>query len=239
MGKAYPSEIIPEIGSTLPPGRFLFAIEQMSDARPSTNNFYQIETTLRVHEPASYAHEVHFERFVIGTETDPEANDPDTWKKFPAQRYRNLMESTGVGMSGDIEQDIAQATGQLVGAIVEHRMMPATPQYPTPRVNSQVSKFFKPGEKETGIDEGKALSADGQQAVTNARPAPAVRPGARPAAAAPAAARPTPAAAPAAQSAPATATVPKAQMIRCSICNQQVPRVELTAHVQAHDSDQE
>ena len=235
MGKGYPPEVIPDVGVTLPAGRFVFSIESMDDSEKTSTGKYQIRAALRVVEPASFAHLPHFENFVVGTVADPEADDPDSWKGFAAARYRSLLEKAGVVMTGDIEQDTAVAVGQQVGAVIEQQVQAATNKDGSPnayagRVQSRVQSFFHPGERETGVDGTGPAPAKGAAAAAMAA-AKATAQAAKPAVAAPKPAVSAPK--------PATGKLPPPNSVKCSICNQMVSRNIFPAHVQAHEVEEE
>ncbi|MGH2670063.1 MAG: hypothetical protein ACRDH5_13285 [bacterium] len=213
----------------------------MSDDEETSNGKYQIKARLAVVEPESLVGNSHFEAFVIGSNDDPSADDPNTWKGLSAGRYREMLTKSGVELTGDVEQDIATAVGQTIGAHITQTIEPAVTKdgQPNPyagRVRSQVAPgaFFRPGEKEVGLDaaptdNGVAPRVAPRAIAPAAKPAaPVAKPPAAPVVKAPAAA---PRAAPVAKAAPAT----KVQMLPCPICSESVERAGFTAHVESHE----
>lgn len=234
MGKTYAPETIPEVGAQLIAGRYLFGIDSVEDDQRTGTGKYMIKASLRVIEPATMAGVPHFENFVIGTDADPEADDPECWKGYAAGRYRQMMEKAGVSMSGDVEADAQALTGQRVGGVVIQEVQAAVNRDGSAnpyagRVQARINFFFHEGERETGFDASNGPSPTPAQA--KAKPGP--KPGPKPVAAAPA---------PVAKAAPAPAAkpaAPAAQQIKCTICNQTVLRKDFAAHVQAHEGDEE
>ena len=222
MGKEYPADIIPDFGAPFPPGAALVRIESLDDSEPTSTGKYQIRAVLRGMEPADVVDQPHFERFVIGRDQDPEADDPQSWKGIAAQRYRDMLLKAGVQPTGNVEKDNAEATGQVLGIVVQNETQAATNRDGTPnayagRLQANLRTFFRQGEKAIG----------GPAPAPVAAPAVATAP--KVVAAAPKVATPAPAAAPTPQAAPKTASV------KCSICNEMVPRAAFPAHVQAHE----
>lgn len=238
-GKQYSPDVIPEVGVQLPSGRFMFKIEEMDDSERTSNGKYQIRTTLRVVEPAQFQGTPHYENFVIGSDSDPEADDPDTWKSYAAGRYKQLLKKAGVEPSGDIEGDAASATDQLVGGLVVQSIEPPIDRHGQPnayagRIRSQTQAFFRPGERETGVDattDGASASAPARPAAPRGAPTPQVP---KKLSVAP----PPQQAKPPAKPAPAAAP-PKAKTLPCPICQQPVVREQLGAHVEQHNAGEE
>lgn len=215
----YDPTIIPDLGVQLPPGNALLKIEALDDNEETSTGKYQIKATLRVLEPTEFADQPFFERFVIGTDTDPGADDPNSWRGFAAQRYRDMLLKAGVSLTGTIEGDAAVAKDQPVGVIIENEVQGATNRDGTPnryagRVQARVKSFFRPGEKSTGN-------------------------GAAPAVAQPQAKAPAPAAAQAPKPASAASAPKAAAPIKCGVCDEMVPKAEFAKHVAVHEAEEE
>ncbi len=215
MAGNYDPNVIPDLGVQLPPGNALLRIDSLDDSEATNNGKYQIKATLRVHEPVEFADMPHFERFVIGTDKDLEANDPVSWRGFAAQRYRDMLLKAGVALTGKVETDNAVATGQMVGAVIENEVQgdknrDGSPNKYAGNINARIKSFFRVGEKATGA------GAPTPAATGAAKPPAAAKPAAN-------AAKP--------QAAPG-GTVP------CGICDQQVPKAEYIAHITKHQSEE-
>lgn len=220
MGKDYPADIIPDFGAPFPPGAALVRIESLDDSEPTSTGKYQIRATLRGMEPTDVVDQPHFERYVIGRDQDPDADDPQSWKGIAAQRYRDMLLKAGIQPTGNVEKDNAEATGQVLGVVMENEVQAATNRDGTPnayagRVQSRVRTFFRQGEKAIAAAGAVVAPAPAKAAVIPKIPTTA------------ASVVPAPK--------PAVAAVPKASMVKCSICNEMVARATFPAHVQAHE----
>lgn len=171
MGKMYPTDL-PEVGGTLDAGNYLAAISKFSDDLPTKTGKYQIKVELTVQEPTDARGSKQFENFVIGTDEDPTADDPVTWKKsFAAGRYRQLFIAAGLELSGNSDTDWAKATGQIVGLVIKTEIQAKLNKDGSEnpyagREQSRVRQFFRRGEKVVGVI----------HAPTSAAPKPAPRP---------------------------------------------------------------
>lgn len=227
MSKMYDPNVIPDWTGQYPPGRAHVRIESMDDSEPTRTNKYQIRVVFRGIEPADVAEQPHFERFVIGTDDDPKADDPDSWKGFAARRYKDMLTKAGVQATGSVAKDIEVAVGQQLGIVVANEVQKdknrdGTDNPYAGRVQANIRSFFAYGEQPVG-DGGFRAPQAGQVPTAPARPAPAP-------------ARPTRAAAPT----PVTAApAPAAATVMCSICSKAVPKSMFAAHVAAHEAAEE
>lgn len=221
MGKKYDPADIPDVGISLATGRYLFSIASLDDSQATSTGKYMIKTELRVIEPSVLANQPHFHQFVIGTDTDPEADEKASWQGFAARLYRQMALKAGFELTGDIEVDRETLVGQRVGALIQQSAQAATNRDGTPnqyagRMQSQIQSFFHEGERETGVE-----SDNGARAVAK-QTAPAVKP------------QPVPAAKPAAAPAAKPAGKPATASMKCTFCNALIPRGEFAAHVGKH-----
>ena len=241
---------IPELGAQLPSGAYIGLFETFADGpdeRSSTGKYCIVET-LRVEEPVSHKGMPHYEHLYIGSEADPDANDPQTWESrdgkinVAAARYCEGMKKAGIEPTGDTEQDFLAAAGQRVGFIITQTVEPAMKDnQPNPyagRVRSQISQFFRPGEREPGVyaessvGKGKSTAAPTPKPTAPSAPAaaptaaPAPRAVAPPAKAAPAAPPALPAKAAPTPAPRVAKKLPTSDMVKCQICGMQVPRTD-------------
>lgn len=269
----YAPENIREPREILASGAYVGTFEEFDDSQATSTGKYQIQVVLAVEDPAEARGSKHFERFVIGSDSDPKADDPQTWEmrdgkqNFAAQLFCDALKKAGVSPSGDTNQDFAYAKGQRVGFIVKQSVQAAVNSDGTPnayagRIQSQVSGFFRVGEREAKVYEAQAPRPAATPATHAAPPAPprAAPPGAvgtprAPVAPAPQAPRPpqpvaapAPPVAPVAPAPPVAATaaavpaqprvpraprVPRSDVTKCQICSNLVPHSD--ALVQAWD----
>lgn len=169
----YPTDI-PEVGGNLDQGAYILAVKTASDDVPTKppGNKKQITVVYTVVEPALLKGSQHTERYVIGTESDPQALDPLTWKTPPsvyaASRFAQLLDNANVGRSGDTAKDFAALVGQHVGALIQVKVEPAKRRQRQPdgtfievdnqyvgQERAEIRKFFKPGERTPGVGDGK------------------------------------------------------------------------------------
>lgn len=225
MSKIYDPNVIPDWTGQFPPGRAHVRIESIDDVERTSTGKYQIRVTLRGLEPVDVADQPHFERFVIGTNEDPEADDPNSWKGIAARRYKDMLKKAGIEASGSVEKDTVAAVGQALGILVSNEEQRANNRDGSPnpyagRIQASIRSFFIYGEQPVGDGGYRGVPPAAAPAVPTpaAKPAPAARTRA-------VAAQPQPAA--------------PVQTVACSICGQPVPRVQFAAHVAAHEAANE
>lgn len=227
MPKNYDQNSIPDLGAQLPIGPALVRIESLEDDEVTTTGKYQVVGIFRVLEPTEMADQPVYERFVIGTDKDPAADDPLSWRGFAAQRYRDMLLKAGVAPTGNTGKDNAEAAGQVLGIEVAHEVQrdmnrDGTPNKYAGNVQSRIKSFFRQGEKAVGSG---AVHAPVIPAVAVPKPAAAAVAGV-----------PKPVA-PAAKPVATPAKPP--EMVKCSICNGMVIRTQFAAHVAEHEAAQE
>ena len=260
MGRQYDPSVIPDTGSFFPDAAYELEIEELAEELSSTNKAMTVGV-LRSVGPELVG-VPHFENFVLGSDADPNADDPNTLVASPGARALvRLLKKAGVELSNDLDDDCARSIGQHVIGVFTSYMEPnekkGVPNQYAGQMRNRV-QFFALGERELGATEAPAPAAPARRAAPvaarAAAPAPAPvrgRPAApapaRPAAPAPARAAapgraaapaPRPAAAPAAR---AAAAPKKEQMLACQLCPpgaNQVPRSEFAAHVAAHEAEE-
>lgn len=226
--QSWPVDIIPNATrfTALPPGTYLAAIESISDDDATKTEKYMLKVTLRVTEPVAQQHLPHFENFVIGTDQDSNADDPNSWTGTAAVRFKEMIEKAGVTTTGDLPADCMAAQGQVVGMVINNEVQSAQNRDGSPnayagRVSARVRDWFRPGERKTQV----APQAAPQAPALTGPNGPQQR-----------------AAAATAKGATATATVaqPKVQdTVKCSFCSKQVAKHLFQAHVQSHENEPE
>lgn len=171
----------------------------------------------------------HFENFVIGTQDDPNADDPQTWANSVGARIlKRALRAAQVPLEDDLDAVLMTAAGQHVVIAVSVETETEGPY--AGRQRNRISGWYSPGEREPALD-GDTPTAPARTATkpTSSTPAPepvnkVVRPPAR--------------------SAPKSAPKPAvkaavASTIECALCQppQQVPRAQYATHVQQHDEE--
>jgi hypothetical protein len=139
----------------------------------------QIDVT----EPADYASFRQFERFYLGTEDDPKAKQPATWKRYPAQRIKQLFNAAQVppapGENG-LEVMAASFSGSLFGFDCLYYLDDGKndPQYKgQPR--NKINAFWRVGEKQPAVD-ARSMRQPGVPRTAGPVTAPPLQPAAVP-----------------------------------------------------------
>lgn len=116
---------------------------------------------LGILKPKELAGRSHFERFYIGTEADPNAEDPETWKGFGVQRLKSFITAT-LGEKPKGKADPAKVFASLAGGkvgitfntrVVQDKKADGTPN-PRAGTIDQTTEPFAAGDKEYGLITG-------------------------------------------------------------------------------------
>lgn len=124
MGKQWPSEEVPESGFfTYPDGPLTVKVKSQEDAETRTGK-YTIKVETRVVEPKQFRNQPFNFQFVIGSDSDPEADEPDTWTQPPscysASRYKSFLKACGVPNVGDTDEEAQNTPGSTIVIDVGH-----------------------------------------------------------------------------------------------------------------------
>ncbi len=137
-----------------------------------------------------------FEQFTIGNDTDPDANELNTWKKsFGARLLKQMINASQIPERADMDKICANfADHQFIGN-VSYSLDQSEEYKGTPR--NRMTSYYKVGEREVGIDpksyaEYKGGGVAGVVAPTVAAPPAAPVPVGVPTPGAPAVAAPLP-----------------------------------------------
>lgn len=202
--------------AAVPSGRYLVVVESFEQEMSTTGKLmYTVQQ--RIQAPAAYKGMVLFERFVVGSAEDPEANDPQTWlspRNVAVKRMKALFKGAALNTSQSITAMSRAILQKKVVAVVSIEVEPALDKKTgdankwAGQQRNRVDGYYKPGEAD--LVAGPALTGV-------APPTPVA----------------TSAAAPAA--APAKVAKPRAEpKLECAVCDQLVPRSQYEAHEQAH-----
>ena len=108
MGARPPWGEIPDT-NIVPAGAYEIAVKELADTMSKASDTERAKlmyvAQLKIQSPKEYKGLMITDRFTIGTNDDPEGQDPETWKSsFAARRYRELAVSTplriGEGRAG-------------------------------------------------------------------------------------------------------------------------------------------
>lgn len=213
----------------VPAGAYEFAVKElaevMSKATETTKAKLMYVAQLKITEPKGYKNLVLFDRFTVGTEDDPEAKDPETWKgSIAARRLKSFVKALNVPLGDDMDDTMEAVEAQKGIAMV-----------------TLEGKRLDPKSGRT-FNESNAISAYyalGTPNVTIGTAAPAAP---APAAPAPKAKKAMPPAdEPEVVTAPAkTKGKAKGEVTTCPICgDDNVPRLGFIAHVAQHSGEDE
>ena len=241
--------------SVFPGGAFELEIEELNEeASDSGKAMYR--AVLRSQGP-SLVGVPHFENYVLGSDEDPNADDPATMAaSMGARNLKRLLKKAGVEMSSDLDDDCARAIGQHVIGVFTQFTEPdlrrdGTQNQYAGQIRNRV-QVFALGERELGEQPGVAPVAPAPRqprapAAVQPRPAHRAAAPAPRAAAPPARPAPAPATRPAAPPPPrAAAPAPRAaapraaasRQLKCTVCQEMVSQDEFGAHIAAHEAEE-
>ncbi len=182
MGRQWPGPEIPTGGTLLPKDIYDLTIESIEETRANAGTL-MYKGTFRVVEPAAFAGSPYWENFNIGSADDPNAEDPETWKRsIGAQILGRVIDAALVPRSNDVDTDIAAATGQRILASIEQEIETKEGPYKG-RVRNKVVRWYKRGEAAVGSAGAPAAAprATTPKPATPAAPKAAPKPVAPPA----------------------------------------------------------
>lgn len=235
MGKVVDWEGIPD-SAVVDDGIYLLVVESLEEM-VSQSGKLMYHLTARIEEPTDFSGLFQNEYFCVGTDDDPGADDPETWRKsISARVLKRFIKAAQIPMEGDMDVICASAEGSkfLARIIQVVDSGKKNPEYKGNITNS-LKGFFTVGEREVGLDGGGDAPSPPPPVATKpaARTAPAKRASAKVAATKPA---PKPAASVVSKLKPAAAK--KTTTIACGICQEQVPRADFAAHVGQHEDEE-
>ena len=242
MGRKWAPETIPTT-KQLPIGRFLFNIddieERMSQARDGKKPKLGYAIQLTVEEPASFAGRKHSEYFNIGTEQDPNGDDPKTWSKsFGAIDLNLFLRAGKAKITTDIDQSIASAINNKVIGNVVHKPRRDDKN----EMDARVNKWFRVGDVEPWVDEGEGEEVAPAPKLPPVKSRPVEEDDDEEEAPKPKKAR-VPDEAPSGDPNKTVGNLKpskvKPQMRACPTCKEEVPRSEFLEHVEACEGDDE
>ena len=231
MGKIAPWDEIPE-SAVVPTDAYLASIESMAEELSQSSGKLMYSTAFKIMEPTAHAGLNLFERFVIGSDEDPEAEDPETWKKsVGARRLKRCLKAAQIPLDQNMDQVMALAIDQVVILMVQ--------EYKEPDVDRAGNPSEYAGQPRNKINAFHPIGTidPGTKAVDTVAPAPGPAKAKPPLRSTPPAAKPATATTrPAPQTTktpPKTTPQPKGKiaMFKCGNCNQEFSRAEFPAHV--------
>lgn len=124
IGKQWAPDEVPEMGFiTYPDGLLTVKVKSQEDAE-TKNGKYQIKVETRVVRPAKFKNQPFNFNFVIGSDSDLEADEPTTWTTPPSvyavSRYKAFLKACGVAFAGDTEEEAQNTPGNIIVVDVGH-----------------------------------------------------------------------------------------------------------------------
>lgn len=205
MGRQWPVDEVPD-SAIVPSGTYTVVVDTASLDQSGSGKL-MILVQLRILDPPSMNGIPLFERFVVGVDGDPQAEDPETWKApshVAARRWKRLCKAANVPIVGDLDLDVP--------AIQQATLVAQVEEYTEPEKKRDGSPNSYAGQRRNRI--GSFLS------VAVPAGGPGARAGVRP---------PVPPKG-------STAVVPP-RTVTCRRCNEAVAMKDLGAHMEAHDNE--
>jgi hypothetical protein len=159
--------------SLLPAGIFQFAIKELLPYNKAENGKLIVKATHEVVEPANFAGQTMREFFAIGSDDDPQAEDPETWKRtIGARNLKRLLERSKAEMFDDLDETCKAAVGAEFCATVEVETQQKG-EY-AGRKNNRINAVYEAGQVTPQVASAPPRAAAPAKAA--ARPAPAAAP---------------------------------------------------------------
>lgn len=177
MATKVPWGDIPDF-SMLPKGIYQLAIKELLAYNKQGNNKLIVKGTFEAIEPEAFAGMTFREYFTIGSDEDPEAEDPETWKRTAGSRkLTRILKKANAELADDLEETCAAAPGAEFMATVEVEEQQEG-EY-AGRKNNRIGTVYEAGAMEPiileeGAKPAKAAPKAAPAAVKRA-PAPAAR----------------------------------------------------------------
>ena len=211
MARKWPADEIPD-SSIVPSGTYT-ATCSIKESQSNTGKL-MYKGTFSITEPDGFSGLSLWENYVIGSDQDPDADDPDTWKaSIGAKNLKRCFKAASVPLTEDMDDLLEAVEGQSVVLEVGQEVDEGRkdPKYKG-TVRNRIIAYYPLGER--------------SPAVGGSKPAPKATPPAKPA----------PQRAPAAPAArPAPQAASKERTLKCSVCDASVPQSQFGAHVAGHE----
>lgn len=161
-------------------GRYLFKITDVEKSGDGEPLQYNVKMTFTA--PEKKVGQKYTERFRLGTDTDPDAEAPETKRSGMTginwSRWMELTKKAGV-FCGDTDEEAEALKGCELGGVMSHREgKDKETKEPTGRIYNSIVRYFEEGKMEPGLDEEVVLSAEAGKAAAAGSPAKAPAKGA-------------------------------------------------------------
>ena len=124
MGKQVHWDDIPDAKTPPVAGNFLFTVDNLeavlTDATRGVPRL-MYKASVSIVNPAEYAGTTINDYFTVGTNDDPQANAPATWKNsIGAKRLKELFTATMIPVTPDVDVNVEACKGQkFIGTLIE------------------------------------------------------------------------------------------------------------------------
>ncbi len=179
MPRQLPWDEIPDT-NVVPGGLYPLKAVSLEEVRTRELNKLMYKVCVQIMDDprvADFSGMLIFEQFTIGSDTDPEANELNTWKKsFGARLMKQMINASQIPERADMDKICAGfADHQFIGN-VSYSLDQSEEYKGTPR--NRMTSYYKMGEREVGIDpksfaEYKGGGAAGVSVPVAASPPPA------------------------------------------------------------------
>lgn len=158
MGKQVDWNDIPDPRQSgdLPDGIYMLGVETITK-KPSGSGKLMYEGIVRVVEPVAFAGAPLYENFVIGNDTDPQADDPRTLKESTGLKIlKTIFVACGMPLARDLDVMAQQATGQRFLASIYTKVEPpmnkdGTVNAYAGRKKNAMGRMWRVGERPVGL----------------------------------------------------------------------------------------
>lgn len=162
MGRQWNPDAISD-STQLPAGVYVGRIKEIEETQTKEFGKLMYVCQLEVIEPAEFHGMLQRDNFVIGSDTDVDAEDPKTWEaSLGAKRLKALFKKARVPFHKDLDVMRLKAQGHEVGWTLVHKQDPKNPQY----VNANVTAY-----KEVGTAAPVSIASATTAKVANTAPA--------------------------------------------------------------------
>ena len=148
----------PKQAGDLPDGIYLLGIESLTKGA-STGGKLMVEGIIRVVEPLAFTGSPLYENFVLGSDTDPQADDPHTLRAAVAMGIlKKMFTACGMPLERDLDVMLAQAAGQRFLASVYTAVESAVLKSGAPnpyagQKKNRMGRMWRVGERPVGLSQ--------------------------------------------------------------------------------------
>ena len=146
----------PKQAGDLPDGIYLLNIESLTKGASDSGKL-MYSGIIRVVEPAAFAGSPLYENFVLGSDTDPQADDPHTMREAVSMGIlKKVFTACAMPLERDLDVMATQAAGQRFLASIYTKVEPAVLKSGAPnpyagRKKNAMGRMWRVGERPVGL----------------------------------------------------------------------------------------